>query len=138
MDQISFANAYYLQTGDRLIRSKGGIFSKHHGIYVGIHNNVPMVAENQANIGVHYVSLSQFLNGEELVRIERFKGSEFARNQIITRINSLLGTQYDLIKFNCEHFAELIQNGKSQSSQVKTAVGVGFFALVAIAIFSKS
>jgi hypothetical protein len=51
MDQHYLVNYYSLQCGDRLIRGKG-IFSKHHGIYVGYHNGIPMVAENQNGKGV--------------------------------------------------------------------------------------
>ncbi len=135
-NEIIFSNSNNLHLGDRVIRDKG-VFSKHHGIYVGIHNNVPLVAENQANKGVQYVSLSDFLNGLNLTRIEKFNGNEYARYQIIPRINALLGSQYNLVNFNCEHFAELIQNGKPESKQIKTAVGLGLIALLGFALFSK-
>jgi len=65
-----------------------------------------------------------------LERVEKFTGSDYARNQIIAKINSLLGTQYDLVNFNCEHFAELIQNGSVKSKQV----GNVFLGLLAIAL----
>ena len=138
MNQIYFAQINNLQIGDRLIREKG-IVSKHHGIYVGVHDGIPLVAENQVNNGVRYVQLINFLNGNfnNVTRIERYSGSEYARDQIIPRINKLLGTKYDLINFNCEHFAELIQNGVSKSNQVKTGLGIALLGLFAIAIFSK-
>ncbi len=140
MNQLYFSQQRNLKLGDRVVREKG-IFSKHHGIYVGIHNGIPLVAENQANQGVQYISLSQFLlhNPANLTRIEKFRGSESARQNIIARINKLVGTQYDLINFNCEHFAELIQHGRPKSNQVGNAVGFGFLALIigAVVLGSK-
>lgn len=123
MSEVDFAMSKSMQCGDRLVRNKG-LFSKHHGIYIGIHNNIPLVAECQINKGVQYVSLTEFLNGDgnNLVRVELFSGTEYAREQIIPRINQLLGTQYDLVNFNCEHFAEFIQTGKASSKQVGNAI----------------
>jgi hypothetical protein len=132
MTDIDFAYSKGLQLGDRLVRDKG-VFSKHHGIYVGVHNNIPLVAECQAQKGVQYVALCDFLlrDGNFLKRIEKFSGTEYARTQIIPRINQLLGTQYDLINFNCEHFAELIQTGTAKSKQVSnTVAGIGLGVLI--------
>lgn len=140
MDQIYTVNQYGLQLGDRLVREKG-VFSKHHGIFVGIHNGIPLVAENQSGQGVQYISLYQFLlgNTSNLTRIERFGGSEEARKNIIPRINKLIGTHYDLINFNCEHFAELIQHGRPISRQVNTTLfGLGLLAILGIIAAANS
>jgi hypothetical protein len=139
MNQLYIANIYGLQLGDRLVREKG-ILSKHHGIYVGIHDGIPLVAENQNGIGVQYISLSNFLlgNSANLTRIEKFKGTEEARRSIIPRINKLLGTQYDLINFNCEHFVELIYTGRPTSKQVNTAFfGLGLLIFVGLLASAK-
>jgi len=134
MNEIYFAHLNNLKVGDRLIRNKG-VFSTHHGIYAGIHNGVPLVAENQQGVGVHYVALSGFLRNDarNLIRIEPFKGNEIQRLNVIPRINQLVGSDYDLINFNCEHFAELIQNGRSTSRQLNLALfGLGVVVLAAI------
>ena len=136
MNQFDIVNYYNLKLGDRLIREKG-IFSKHHGIFVGIHNGLPFVAENNVNSGVQYVTLADFLLNRinNLSRIERFKGTEQARKNIIPRINNLLGTRYGLVNFNCEHFAELIQNGKPKSKQLTNALlgfAIGYVVISAI------
>ncbi len=114
----------------------------HHGIYVGIHNGVPLVAECQVSTGVRYVRLAEFLknNVGHLVEVKSFAGTALAQQQIIPRINALLGTQYDLIKFNCEHFAEYIQTGKAQSKQVNFVFGCLAVAAAAVALseISKS
>ncbi len=68
------------------------------------------------------------------MRIEKFKGTEQARSEVVPRINELLGKKYDLINFNCEHFAEFIQTGVAASKQVAfavlavAAVGIGVLA----------
>jgi hypothetical protein len=125
-----------LQIGDRLIRPKGRI--KHHGIYIGIIDGVHTVAENQRGHGVQLISYDQFMNESlgVIVRIQKFNGSETDRTNVIPRIYALLGMNYNLFFFNCEHFAELIQHGKAVSMQVGTVViGVivllGFVALQA-------
>jgi hypothetical protein len=47
----------------------------------------------------------------------------------------LIGTQFDLFNFNCEHFASLVQTGKSESPQLWGAVAgiavLGLFVLAA-------
>lgn len=138
MNEFYFVNYYNLKIGDRVVREKG-IVSKHHGIYAGIDNGRAWVAENQRGNGVQYITLSEFLLGNEntLTRIERFKQSEYERQNVISRINALLGKPYDLVNFNCEHFAELIQTGNIQSRQVRNAVGVTVFALFLGLLFSS-
>jgi hypothetical protein len=140
MNELYLVSINQLNVGDRLVREKGP-FSKHHGIYVGIHNSIPLVAENQIGMGVQYVSLSQFLlfNPNNLTRIERFAGTEYARALIISRINQLRGTNYDLINFNCEHFAEFIQTGNSESKQVKNAfAGLGVLAFIGLVAWAAN
>lgn len=137
MNQLAIK--HNLQIGDRLIRTKG-VVSTHHGIYVGVHNGIALVAENQVGHGVRYITLAEFLlyNASNLKEIRRYKGSETWRRGIIEYINSILGWKYDLINFNCEHFAELIQNGVPKSSQVNNTLSglgsamllFGFFALI--------
>lgn len=130
MNQLFFTQQYNLKTGDRLIRAKGPL-STHHGIYVGIYNGLPMVAENQIGHGVRYVSLETFMSGNPLREIRRFSGTQEQRQAIIPRINRLLGKSYDLLNFNCEHFAELIQNNRTHSRQVNNAL-MGVALLVAL------
>jgi len=118
-----------LRVGDRLVREKG-LFTKHHGIFVGWHNGNYLVAENNTPDGVRYVTYNEFMNGNELTRVEYFNGTEAQRNQIIPFINSILGTNYDLINYNCEHFANQIQKGTPESKQVANAVGFSVLGLL--------
>ena len=106
-----------LKIGDVLIRTKG-IF-KHFGIFIGLWNGQYIVAENNPKSGVKYITLNQFLSGKPLQGIEYFKGTESERQQIIPYINSIIGRNYDLVNYNCEHFANEVQTGKAHSKQVK-------------------
>jgi len=117
IDLVSWNN---LQIGDRLICSKG-LFTKHHGIYAGIHDGVAWVAECQVNVGVRYLPLCEYLKWDaaNLQRIGRFTGDQSC---IRSRINSVIGTPYHLLNFNCEHFAEYIQTGVVRSRQVDNAI----------------
>ena len=57
-----------IKIGDRLVRNKGGVLSKHHAIYAGFYRNKHLVAENQIGYGVHYISLNKFLESGKLDR----------------------------------------------------------------------
>lgn len=112
----------------------------HHGIYVGIYNEVPLVAETQSSSGVRYVSLAIFLqnNFGTLKEIRRFKGTEKARGAIIPRINKMIGSPVDIQYFNAEIYenVEAIPDLKrfKTSTNVNTPLRVltqgliGFFA----------
>lgn len=108
MDQNYIAEICKLQVGDRIIRYKG-VASTHHGIYVGIHDGIPVVAETQASNGVKYVSLQVFLlnNFSSLKEIVRFKGNERMRELIIPRINRLLGSPEPIENFDCERYEDV-------------------------------
>ncbi len=116
-------NINTLRTGDLIVRQKGP-FSTHYVVYIGLHNGAKMVAENQSGHGVRYTKLDDALDGNPIKRFERFGGQESERALVVPRINKLLGTDYNLIAFNCEHFARWIANGKPESKQVKVASNI--------------
>jgi hypothetical protein len=130
-------NLNNLKVGDRLVREKGGILTKHHGIYAGTHNNIQFVAENQTGYGVRCITLEQFLSEGQIVRIENYDYSHHQQNNIIHRINQRIGREYDLLSYNCEHFANEVLTGIKESKQVQFAIGgaivVGLLALIYIA-----
>jgi hypothetical protein len=125
---------YNLKIGDLIVRQKGP-FSTHFMVYVGIQNGIPMVAENQNDVGVRFNSLKNALAGNVIKRFEKFGGTEAQRSLVIPRIKNLLGKSYDLIIFNCEHFARYIASGNAESKQVdniaKIAIGSGSLLLLA-------
>ncbi|MFK7797549.1 MAG: lecithin retinol acyltransferase family protein [Aureispira sp.] len=132
-------NLNKLKIGDRLVRTKGGIFSKHHVLYAGFWNNQHLIAENQNGFGVRYYLLSDFLNEGTLNKIEHYNFSENAQAIVLDRINKKIGTAYNLTAYNCEHFVNEILNGVAESKQVKNAVAIGIgvsLSLFAIALLS--
>src|SRR4051812_12228632 len=113
-------NLNTLRTGDLIVRQKGPT-STHYIVYIGYEHGEQIVAENQTGVGVRYTTLKQALAFNIVKRVEPFKGSETERLRVIPAINKLLGKRYDLINFNCEHFARLVTTGKVESKQVKNA-----------------
>jgi len=131
-------NYQKIQIGDRLVRTKGGVFSKHHAVYAGFHENQHIVAENQIKVGVRYILLNQFLKEGTLKRIDYNKHSVNAQEQIIERINNKMGATYSILNYNCEHFANEILTGIKESKQVKTGISLSIIAtLCALAFGNK-
>jgi hypothetical protein len=91
-----------------------------------------MVAENQNSIGVRYATLEEALAGNSVIRYEQFGGTDSQRSLVIPRINQMIGTSYDLMAFNCEHFARFIASGKMESIQVKTGSSLAIAGGVAL------
>lgn len=128
-----------LKIGDRLVRTKGGIFSKHHVLYAGFWNNQHLIAENQNGFGVRYYLLRDFLNEGKLDKVEHYNFSENAQAIVLDRINKKIGAAYDLATYNCEYFVNEILNGVAESKQVKNAVAIGIgvsLSLLAVALLS--
>jgi hypothetical protein len=119
----SHFNIHSIRVGDMIVRSKG-VFSTHYMVYLGAQNGDHMVAENQLGFGVRIISLSEATKNNTINRVEPFKGSEHDREFVWTRVNQLLGQAYDLVAFNCEHFARLVAEGKVESTQVKNASNI--------------
>lgn len=120
-------NLSELKTGDLIVRAKG-IFSTHYMVYIENRRGTIIVAENQNGFGVRYVTLAAALNGNSIVRFEKFGGTDDERATVVGRINSILGKSYDLIAFNCEHFARLIAHGKPKSKQIETSSSIAIVA----------
>jgi hypothetical protein len=112
-----------LKIGDLIVRQKGP-FSTHYIVYIGIKNGIKMVAENQVGFGVRIVPLIEALACNSIKRFEPFGGSEYDRRMVMSRIEPLIGKAYDLVVFNCEHFARWISKGKFESKQVKTTSNI--------------
>jgi len=131
-----------LKIGDRLVREKGGVLTKHHVLYAGIDSQTGerIVAENQRGFGVRIITLRQFLNEGKLIRVEYNHFSQYCQGVIIKRIKARLGWAYDLLTYNCEQFVNDVLNGVAKSKQVqngvKVALGSAAFLLF-IGFFGK-
>lgn len=129
---------FKLRIGDRLIRTKGGIFSKHHALYAGYWNGQHLIAENQVNYGVRYITLSQFLKDGKLVQIEYYNLDKKYWGNIIDRINKRLGRPYILIKYNCESFVNDVLYNVSKSNQINNGIIAGIGITLCLLIFGAS
>lgn len=128
----SYASRYNLQPGDRLIEPifQTGI-AKHHSIYLGAdEQGLEWIAENHKFHGVRLVKANEFFRGGQTYEIKRFNGSRFDRLRSVSRALSVVGKPYELINYNCEHFASYVQTGNAASSQVENA----FLLLITAAI----
>jgi hypothetical protein len=110
--------------GDRLIRQKGFLGTRHHALYVG---NVKgyyeeMVIENQINKGVQLISLSQFKKEGEFDKSVPFSGDWQEIIQIENRIEKCLNEGYDIAFFNCETFVNYVLTGEKKSFQVRSFI----------------
>jgi len=126
------AAAHNLTLGDIIIRDKGGILSKHYAVFVCYDDyGQPIVAENQAGFGTRYIYFSQFLSEGNFVRTIYFKGNP---HDVKRRLNQLVGRRsYDLLAYNCEHFANEITTGEASSSQIRNAgMLIGGFILTGV------
>ena len=124
--QISVNNQFInLKPGDRVL-SPITIFglSKHHAIFYGYYHGIPHFIENKVGIGVRLVHASIFLAQNSIQSVIPFYGTNYQRNQMLQFAYSKIGTNYDIVNYNCEHFANEIQNNSRYSQQ---ALNVGIF-----------
>jgi len=107
-----------------------GRILNHYIVYAG--NNIFVGNLSDGVKELHYNELIRLLQDYEPTGVRRFSGLYFQRNQAVNKANSKLGQRYSFINFNCEHFANWVQFGKIESSQVTTG-----FVILASAIFLK-
>lgn len=122
-----------LQPADRLVIPKSGLrLVQHHVIYLGKDNKGNRVyIENAIGRGVQVVNEAYlFRGGFELTRVERFTGNLHQRKAAVQLAMQMIGKQFDLLSFNCEHYANMVQHKKSYSNQVDVGLGFGLFVLV--------
>ena len=127
-----------LRIGDRIVRTKGGILSKHHVLYAGFWDNQHLIAENQLGYGVRYITLNQFLSEGKIERTEYYDYNEHSQGEIINRINQKVGTPYSLLTYNCEHFANEILTGIAESKQIKTGIALGIGVTLCLLAFGNN
>lgn len=131
---MSIIHRNNIKPGDGLVRAKSlfGIID-HYGLYVGQYQ----VIENHPDFGVRLTSLDEFLQGRPLQKIKKFPGNDIERSNAISRAYGMIGARYDALKFNCEHFVNMIHRIGIKSLQVEVfqnlVVGlliIGFIAAI--------
>lgn len=128
---------FKLRPADRIIIPKSNLrWIQHHAIYLGRdEHGIDVIAENKIGVGVQLVSADEFFKDvSTITRIEPFMGSERDRKIAIDRAISLVGYDYDLFQFNCEHYSSVVQHNQKKSSQAETATALGVLALLVLGI----
>ncbi len=131
-------NLESLRPGDRVVLPKSRIgLVQHHAIYIGKDQSGNRIyIENAVGRGVQLISESYlFRDGFKLIRIEPYKGSQHQRSAVVKAALKMVGKKYDLINFNCEHYANSVQHGKSYSSQISVAMTVGLLVLAGFGFY---
>ena len=130
-----------LQPADRIVVPKSDLrFVQHHAIYLGKDSNgTDWIAENKVGKGVQRVTAIDFFNDViGITRVEPFRGSESERINAVNNAIALIGSKYNLLQFNCEHYANVVQHKHAASPQVKTGIGIGLLGLfVGLILLSK-
>lgn len=124
-----------LEVGDK-IRRCGPLGLWHYGIFVGAQGpNGEDVVHNSKERGVVLVHFHSFAGGKECF-IERRAATGFGE-VVAQRALNLRGTHFDLLSFNCEHFANVAQVGERSSGQLQGAgIVAGLIAILALGLNS--
>lgn len=109
------------EIGDIIQVNKFGY--QHVGVFVGPRGaDSRCVVHNCKGNGVVLSHFQDFANGSPVFIHQKANGNYFQREEIARKALALLGKKYDLLTFNCEHAANLAQNGKAESPQIKVLV----------------
>ena len=127
---MDLAQYYGIQLGDKVSRLKRGVpFVRHYAVYLGMDAyGRHIFAENNAQNGVQYVSADDFFRDSVSVKIESTGRNLAQRQKAVTFGVQRIGQKYDLLNYNCEHFANEVTTGLSVSNQV--GIGVSIAVLV--------
>ena len=121
-----------LKPADRFVVPKSQLrIIEHHALYLGQNQDgTHLIEENKHGSGVRIVTAEEFFKDViEITRIEKFTGSNIERKLAIQNALQKQGKPYDLINYNCQHFANEIQYGKVVSEQVDL-----FFKRIAVVV----
>lgn len=122
------------QIGDKIQR-QGPLGTFHVGIYLGWDGfGREWVIHNAKGGEVAETPLEAFAAGLPVTVRNPAPVAWYAQQQIAQRARSLLGKKYDLLNFNCDHFANYAQTGIAFSPQLRSAAGV--IGIVALGIFA--
>lgn len=134
---MNYSSIYSLRPADRLIESvfQTGI-SKHHAIYLGRDpQGIEWISENDKFRGVRLIRASEFFNKNKAFRVEHFYGTYNDREIAVKRALNRVGQPYNLISYNCEHYASYVQTGRAESMQVNNVIeGVKILSISALII----
>lgn len=127
----------FVQPGNHIKVSRG--LYDHHGIYMGIRNGVHVVAElakpGEGGV-VRLVTWATFGRGSEVQIVDHPNGLPL-QAVVDNVIRTPRWRKYDLLDWNCEHFATWCSTHEARSQQVEGAVGA-VAAVLAISLLAHS
>lgn len=135
---MNYIKYHDLKPGDRIITPKSAIgLIQHHVIYLGqSFEGQDLIAENAFGRFVRVVTAEEFFSEyPQVPKIIHFQGSNLDRKIAVRQALDQLGRPYNLINFNCEHFANLVQTGNAKSFQLQFAA-VLVLILATVMIFN--
>jgi hypothetical protein len=133
-------NNYGIQLGDKVSRFKRGVpIIRHYAVYLGTDEyGRHIFAENNVNNGVQIVLAEVFFFNTELIRVESVSKSWEQRNRSVKFAKQKVGHNYNLINYNCEHFANEVTSGIKKSVQVSFGFGLAMLFLGGLVIKNNS
>ena len=137
----AFIRNFNVRPGDVIVGPKSELkIVEHYVVYLGQNEwGNDLFAENKAGIGVRIIYYQQFAKeNPTFSRIRRFNGNEFERALAIQRAKSLIGRSYDVVNFNCEHYANYVQYFIEKSKQVNTGLALAGLGLLILGLAATS
>lgn len=127
-------NHYGIQLGDKVSRLKRGVpFIRHYAVYLGTNEyGIHRFAENNVNNGVQIVTADDFFSNAEAIQVERSHTSREQRMRAVRLAEQKVGQKYNLLDYNCEHFANEITIGSRKSKQVSWGLGISMCLIIGI------
>ena len=92
--------------------------------FVNFHDGVQYAIHNLPGTGVLRVPLAEAIDDKPITKIGHPRSPEAGLHAAL-RMQSLIGSNYDLLQWNCEHVVRWAAYGKAESTQVST-VGWSF------------
>ncbi|MDI9859337.1 lecithin retinol acyltransferase family protein [Flectobacillus roseus] len=128
-------NHYGIQLGDKVSRLKRGVpFIRHYAVYLGANEQgIHRFAENNVNNGVQIVTADDFFSNAEAIQVDRTNTNWEQRMRAVRLAEQKVGQKYNLLDYNCEHFANEVTIGHRRSKQVSWGLGISAFLIVGVA-----
>ena len=132
----TLAQRHNLESADVLLAPKSNLnIVKHMIVFLWIDAfGQDHYLENHPQFGVRHLTGQDVENLYKIIAIRKFSGTQKERQFAIQRAVSQEGKKYDLIKFNCEHFANYVQANTIFSQQSNNAVGFAVLGLAAVVL----
>lgn len=130
----NYVLANRLQPADVIVVEKNGWrVLDHYVVFLGEQHGQLYFAVNLINQGVVVVSEHELTSYSERfapIEVRHFAGNVFQRQQAVQRAVAMRGKSYNLLSYNCEHYANYVQTGKASGTQVSNFTGLASIVLL--------